>query len=75
MDSIAVAPAYQGQGLATKLIEALPRFFDVSLVGLNVDFQNQRALRLYQRLGFQIVGTTKIGSHQYHHMQKKYVSQ
>lgn len=70
VDSIAVAPAYQGQGLATKLIEALPRFFDVSLVGLNVDFQNQRALRLYQRLGFQIVGTTKIGSHQYHHMQK-----
>lgn len=70
LDSIAVAPAYQGQGLATKLITALPQFFDVSLVGLNVDFQNQRALRLYQRLGFQIVGTTKIGSHQYHHMQK-----
>lgn len=74
LDYLAVAPAYQGHGLATKLIESLPQFFEVSLVGLNVDFRNHRALRLYQRLGFQIVGTIKIGFHQYHHMQKIYIS-
>ncbi|RHW50085.1 GNAT family N-acetyltransferase [Bombilactobacillus bombi] len=71
LDCLAVAPNYQGKGIATQLIQAIPQFFDASVLGLNVDFTNNKASKLYQHLGFEVVGEMPIGSHQYYHMQKK----
>lgn len=72
LDSIAVDPAYQGQGVGSQLLKALPHYMKTSgltKIGLNVDFANPGAKRLYQRHGFKTIGTTMIGDHQYYHMQ------
>jgi ribosomal protein S18 acetylase RimI-like enzyme len=57
--SVAVLPEYMGRGIGTrllaKLLEAASPDYDA--VSLSVDADNP-ALRLYERLGFQTVGTT-----------------
>lgn len=73
LDSIAVRPDYQGCGVGSRLLKAVP---NVALsdgkdtVGLNVDFENPNAKKLYERNGFETVGTQMIGDHLYYHMQK-----
>jgi ribosomal protein S18 acetylase RimI-like enzyme len=57
--TIAVAPAYRGQGIGTKLlthllVEAKNRYRAVSL---SVSADNP-ALRLYRRLGFEVIATS-----------------
>ncbi len=58
-----VSPAMRGQGVGTKLMSALldelaaqPR---IEKVKLSVTSSHEAAVRLYQRLGFEIVGTAK----------------
>ena len=73
LDSIAVDQRYQGHGIGSKLLNAVPRMAlndGKSVVGLNVDYQNPNAEKLYARKGFKTVGTQMIGDHLYHHMQK-----
>ncbi|WP_181189968.1 GNAT family N-acetyltransferase [Bombilactobacillus bombi] len=70
LDSLAVNPDFQGKQIGTRLIKAIPRFFPASLISLNVDVDNPRALKLYHSLGFNAVGQLTIGHHHYHHMQK-----
>ena len=77
LDSIAVDPDYQGQGIGGRLLKALPEFVRQdgdTIIGLNVDFANPAAERLYSRHGFKKVGTKKIGDHMYDHMQKPIVT-
>ena len=57
----------QGRGLGRALLEAAlrhPRLAGASRVFLTVWEQNERAVRLYERAGFRVVGTTRftIGS-------------
>nr|WP_210726815.1 GNAT family N-acetyltransferase [Pediococcus argentinicus] len=74
LDSIAVDPNYQGQGIGGKLLKALPKFVrhdGETTIGLNVDFENPAAKKLYDRDHFITVGIRQIGDHLYFHMQKE----
>lgn len=70
LDSLAVAPKSQGQGLGGQLIAAVkaqvPKSYKT--LSLNVDVANPKAKRLYLRQDFQAQGTLMIGTHQYEHM-------
>lgn len=60
VNTIAVAPAYRRQGLATRLLqhvlaEAAAR--GVTRATLEVRASNQAALKLYERLGFSVTAT------------------
>lgn len=77
LDSIAVSPAYQGHGIGKQLLAALPKFASQDhqpVMGLIVDYENPDAMALYQRVGFQTVGTKVVGDHRYYHMQKRLVA-
>ncbi|PWG00575.1 N-acetyltransferase [Levilactobacillus bambusae] len=72
LDSIAVDPNYQGHGIGKKLLRALPGYADrddEEVIGLNVDYENPGAMKLYERAGFEVVGSRMIGDHRYFHMQ------
>ena len=50
-------PAYRGRGLAAHLTAALAthlRTVDISLIHLQVEHDNDPAVRLYRRLGFDV---------------------
>ena len=74
LDSIAVDPNYQGMGIGSKLLNAVPNMAEndgKAVVGLNVDFENPNAKKLYARKGFKDVGVQMIGDHLYYHMQRE----
>lgn len=71
LDSIAVAPNYQGKGIGTHLLKTLPSLAQTNgkkRIGLNVDWANPQAEKLYRRLGFKKVGTTVLSQHSYNHL-------
>lgn len=73
LDSISVAEEFRGQGIGAKLMAALPEIAAAAgeqTIGLNVDVVNDKARRLYERQGFQPVGSMMISGHRYDHMQK-----
>ncbi|MDH6365305.1 GNAT superfamily N-acetyltransferase [Enterococcus sp. PF1-24] len=73
LDTLAVHQDYQGQGIGSELLTAVNQLAikaEKPLLGLNVDQGNPKAKKLYQRLGFEVVGEIKIASHWYDHMQK-----
>jgi len=57
--SIAVLPAHRGQGLGTALLRGLIERVrkDYAALSLSVDPDN-RAMKLYERLGFEVVGAS-----------------
>jgi len=64
IDSICVAPPMRGRGIGTALLEALcaegtRRGYPA--IRLDVIDTNARARALYQRLGFETVGTARLG--------------
>ena len=71
LDTLAVAATAQGHGIGTKLLQAVDpvaRARKADVVSLNVDKQNPRAKKLYERNGFVKNGELMIGSHRYDHM-------
>ena len=71
LDTLAVAASAQGHGIGTKLltaVDAVARAHKAGKVSLNVDQQNPRARKLYERNGFIKRGELMIGSHRYDHM-------
>lgn len=73
LDSISVDSHFRGKGFGSQLIEALPMLAkrsDERILGLSVAQTNPHAKKLYQRLGFKVVGETIISGHLYEHMQK-----
>ena len=63
--SLAVMPNLQGLGIGTLLLEAgerVARAHGLTMVELAVAMDNQRAQRLYERLGYRVVGE-RIESH------------
>ena len=74
LDSLAVFPKYQHQGIGKALILALcEKAFSEGhqCVGLLVDTTNPHAESLYTSLGFQRVNQKTLFNHQMWHMQKK----
>lgn len=58
---IYIETAWQGRGLGRRLMDAAlqhPRLVDASRIYLTAWEKNERALRLYESLGFRTVGTT-----------------
>ncbi|WP_215234259.1 GNAT family N-acetyltransferase [Dyadobacter linearis] len=71
IDCVNVHPAHQGKGIGKKLIKAFcekAASLGYQKVGLIVDQVNPAAKRLYENLGFKIVGEKDFLGHQYHHM-------
>lgn len=56
---VGVLPEHQGHGLGTKLVERALEETPEAMLTVRKD--NVRALRLYQRLGFRIVGEVTSG--------------
>lgn len=70
IDSLAVKPEYQGQGIASALLKAMiDKESSRQPVALLVDLGNPLAEKLYTRLGFRVVGQTTWAGHAMHHMQ------
>ncbi|QYR09893.1 GNAT family N-acetyltransferase [Prevotella sp. Rep29] len=72
LDSLAVLPAYRGQGIATRLLkESVKRAQACGLpaVGLLVDCGNPNAEKLYTNVGFRFVNDAMWGGHPMRHLQ------
>lgn len=70
IDSLAVDPRFQGQGIASALLRTvIGRHAATQPVGLLVDAGNPSAERLYTRLGFRQVGNAMWGGHPMKHLQ------
>ncbi|MGO8769263.1 MAG: ribosomal protein S18-alanine N-acetyltransferase [Mycobacterium sp.] len=54
--TIGVDPAYQGHGVGRRLLDALLDFADGGVVYLEVRTDNEPAITLYRRAGFEQVG-------------------
>lgn len=72
IDCLSVSPKAQGKGVGTQLIEAAilkAKEEGHSHIGLLVEMGNPNAKRLYERIGFLVVGKKSLGNSQYEHMQ------
>jgi ribosomal-protein-alanine N-acetyltransferase len=57
--SLCIAKEYQGQGIATKLLEYSFKTLKIKSFTLEVKTINQNAIKLYEKNGFEIVKTLK----------------
>lgn len=72
IDTLSVSPKAQGKGVGTKLIKAAiqkAKEKGYSHIGLLVEMGNPHAKRLYERIGFTVVGKKVLGNSHYEHMQ------
>ncbi|MCM1320219.1 MAG: GNAT family N-acetyltransferase [Muribaculaceae bacterium] len=72
LDSVAVLPRFRGAGVGRRLIDAMSHRAAQqghTRVGLLVDFENPRAEKLYETLGFRHVGERPFFGHLMKHMQ------
>ncbi|WP_062137828.1 GNAT family N-acetyltransferase [Demequina aestuarii] len=58
--TVGVAPAHQGAGLGTALVEAGLRVVDERGASIALETSDERNVRLYERCGFAVVATTKV---------------
>lgn len=73
VDTICILPEFRGQGIGTQFFayaEELAKQQQFSKVSLNVETQKEAAIRLYERLGFQIHSPWTIIGEPFHHMIK-----
>ncbi|MDD2896128.1 MAG: GNAT family N-acetyltransferase [Aliarcobacter sp.] len=73
IDTLSVNENFQGKGIAKELfvfIEKKAKELGFEKVSLLVDFQNPKALALYEKIGFKKNTVLKVSNHQYHHMIK-----
>ena len=71
LDNLSVSAQHQGKGVGKKLIEAmlnLAKEKGFEKVGLLVDVENPSAKKLYERIGFQIVGKKDLMGGKYEHL-------
>lgn len=74
IDTVSVNPACQGQKIGTQLLsyaDQLVRQAGGGKLSLNVDVGKINAIRLYERLGFEIAEPWTIIGEPFHHMIKK----
>lgn len=73
IDTVSVSPNFQGRGIAKELfsfVEEKAKEKGFKKVSLLVDFENEKALALYEKLGFKKNTILKVANHNYHHMIK-----
>ncbi len=73
IDTVSVNENFQGKGIAKELfvfIEKKAKELGFEKVSLLVDFQNPKALALYEKIGFKKNTVLEVSNHQYHHMIK-----
>lgn len=73
INTVAVFPEYAGKGIGTrlmKLAEEKAKESGLKKCSLTVDVLNEKAIRLYERLGYHIVETEKINQFHLHRMVK-----
>ena len=71
LDTISVNPEAQGKGIGKKLINAFCKLStskQFNRVGLIVDHVNPDARKVYEKVGFQVVGQRDFLGHTYDHM-------
>jgi ribosomal protein S18 acetylase RimI-like enzyme len=74
IDCIAVHPDYQGQGIATKMLQHLIQDYTINqkhTLGLLVEVDKHTAKKLYLKLGFEPVGNKTLVGKQLDHLQIK----
>lgn len=72
IDCVGVATDFQGRGIGSKLFNFLIEEFVKKKqrnLGLLVDLENPKAQKLYERLGFKIVGKKELSGKTFEHMQ------
>ncbi len=73
IDTLSVSPAFSGRGYGTALIRAAEekaRELHYAKIAINVDEDNERAFRLYQRLGYETDKEWVLYGKRYFHMVK-----
>jgi ribosomal protein S18 acetylase RimI-like enzyme len=80
INNVAVLPTFQGLGIGSQLlafVEGKAKTTGLGMSSLCVDIDNERARRLYERLGYQVIGTIEferlsrtIGYKGFHRMAK-----
>lgn len=73
IDTVCIAPAFRGKGIGTQLftfVEKLAKQKGFNQLALNVETQKDSAIRLYERLGYEIVSPWTIIGEPFHHMVK-----
>lgn len=68
IDSLVVHPKYRGQFVGTTVLKSFLQNTFTKPITLNCDVTNQKALTLYQQLGFTITKTYHFLGHDYYHM-------
>ncbi|MCU5746020.1 GNAT family N-acetyltransferase [Staphylococcus sp. SQ8-PEA] len=68
IESIATFPEFRGRGVATHLIQAIIQAHPYEKISLNCDKSNDKALRLYKKLGFLIDSEIDLYHHDHYHM-------
>lgn len=74
IDTVSVNPQFSGRGFGTELLNAAiekARQLGYSTVSLNVEENNQKARRLYERLGFMYKKEIMINNHVYAYLVKQ----
>lgn len=74
LDTVSVNPAYGGKGFGTDLLEAAILHavkLGISSISLNVEENNVKARRLYERLGFGYEKDRMINGHLYAYLVKQ----
>ena len=73
IDTVSVSEKFQGAGIAKELfsfIEKKAKELGFKKVSLLVDFENPKALALYEKIGFKKNTILEVSNHNYHHMIK-----
>lgn len=73
IDTVSVFEEFRGCGIAKELfsfIEKKAKILGFKKVSLLVDFENLKALKLYEKIGFKKNTILKVSNHNYHHMIK-----
>jgi ribosomal protein S18 acetylase RimI-like enzyme len=73
IDTICIDPSFRGKGIGTKLFEyaeEVAKQNNSAKLSLNVEIEKEPAIRLYKRLGYEIVSPWTIIGEPFHHMVK-----
>ncbi len=74
IDTVCVDSRFRGQGIGSLLLnhaELVAREEESAKLALNVEIEKEAAIRLYERLGYQIAEPWVIYGGQFHHMVKR----
>ena len=68
IETVATFPNYRGNGVATKLIKHVIANYPDEKWSLNCDIDNLTALRVYEKLGFEIASEFDLYGHKHYHL-------